>query len=541
MKFNTTIDDNSPLITYSPVEVWTYGMESNDPFFDAYANGTFTLTGTVGAMMKISFYGTGIWIWGGKRPNHGYYSVTVDGEKSDLISGRRSDGIRDLDVWGNEYHALLFSAFDLDLTKHDIIFTNEGAQGSAPEAHYVDIDYITWESDASSENTTLTSVTLDSSNFKASGSGWRSAAENDDLGTKGGIYTTVPGDSLEIVFELMFYGANLGSGQHTLKVTNSELSNGTLVVDHARTHIVQTSAATEMSSSDSGNSGHSLNKALIGGLCGGLAFLVTLLVALSLWVRRRRRVAIVSRKTDPSAFEAFDIDQPSLPPQVTMRQTSLSDLLRGAMMGRGPRSDVSGNSHRTASSTDLRIHSHKNPAPTPFVEKPDNGKRKAVLYNPRPAPNEPSPMSISGSKSPYKLSNGNAPNSRLPRDVATTPSGKTHRDRRRKNKPAKKHRRPLPERPGALSGTDRVMNITRAPPPPAHSTQPHRRTSMLKGRRRTTGSAYAPTTVLTSEISERPTTNLSPVTEAPPPLPPSRSPSPMPSRPFQIVNRVDEL
>ncbi|OCB88720.1 hypothetical protein A7U60_g4101 [Sanghuangporus baumii] len=478
-----------------------------------YANGTFTST-TVGATVKISFYGTGIWIWGGKRPNHGYYSVTVDGDKSDLISGRRSDGIRDLDIWGGwTFYCLV-----------------RGRSISKP---------ITWESDIGSENATLTSVTTDSSNFEASGSGGRSAAENDDLGTKRGIYTTVPGDSLEIVFEFMFYGANLGSGQHTLKLTNSELSNGTLVIDHARTHLVQTSAAIEMSSSSSGNSGHSLNKALVGGLCGALAFLVTLLVALFLWVRRRRRVAIVSRKTDPSAFEAFDIDQPSLPPQVTMRQTSLSDLLLGAMMGRGPPSDVSGNSHRTAPSTDSQTRSHKNPAPTPFVEKPDNNRRKAVHYNLRTAPNEPSPMPISGSKPPYKLSNGNASNRRLPRDVVTKPSGKTHTDRRRKDKPAKKHRRPLPERPGAPSGTDRVMNITRAPPPPSHSTQPHRSTSMLKGRRRTTGSAYAPTTVLTSEISERPTTTLSPVTEAPPPLPPSRPPSPMPSRPFQIVNRVE--
>ncbi|KAL5523624.1 hypothetical protein ACEPAG_7797 [Sanghuangporus baumii] len=562
MKFNTTIDDNSPLITYSPVEVWTYGTKSNDPAFDSYANGTFTLTSTVSATMKISFYGTGIWIWGAKRPNHGYYSVTVDGVKSDLISGRRSDGIRDLDIWDNEFQALLFSAFNLNLTEHDIILTNEGAQDSDPKAHYVDIDYITWESDIGSENATLTTVTLDSSNFETSGSGWRSAAENGDLGTNTGIYTTVPGDSLEIVFELMFYGANLGSGQHTLKVTNNELSNGTLVVDHARTHIVQTSAATEMPPNNSGNSSHSSNKALIGGLCGALAFVMTVLVALFLWIRRRRRVAIVSRKTDPSTFEAFDIDQPSLPPQVTMRQSSLSDLLRGTMMGRGPRSDVSGNSHRTASSIDSRTHSPKNLTPTPFVEKPDNNsRRKAVHYNPRPAPIEPSLMPLSGSKPLYELSNENASSSRLPRDAASMPSGKPHSDRRRKNKPAKKPRRPLPERPGAPPENNRVTDITQASPPPSRSTQPHRTTSMLKGRRRsvgnsiragynwlfahpgssTTGSAYAPTTVLTSEISERPTTTLSPVTEAPPPLPPSRSLSPMPSQPFQIANRVDEL
>lgn len=67
---------------------------------NSYANGTFTLTGDAGATMKFSFFGTGVWIWGAKRPNHGYFTVTIDGKKSDLISGRRSDGIRDLDIWG---------------------------------------------------------------------------------------------------------------------------------------------------------------------------------------------------------------------------------------------------------------------------------------------------------------------------------------------------------------------------------------------------------------------------------------------------------
>lgn len=40
--------------------------------------------------------------------------------------------------------------------------------------------------------------------------------------------------------QLLFSVANLGDGQHTLKLTNSELSNGTLVVDHARSYIIQT-------------------------------------------------------------------------------------------------------------------------------------------------------------------------------------------------------------------------------------------------------------------------------------------------------------
>lgn len=40
---------------------------------------------------------------------------------------------------------------------------------------------------------------------------------------------------------LIFLAANLGSGQHTMKVTNSAVSNATLVIDHAVSHIVDTS------------------------------------------------------------------------------------------------------------------------------------------------------------------------------------------------------------------------------------------------------------------------------------------------------------
>ena len=44
---------------------------------------------------------------------------------------------------GNEFDALLFSSFNLNMSKHDVTLTNEGSlAGSAPEAHFMDVDYV---------------------------------------------------------------------------------------------------------------------------------------------------------------------------------------------------------------------------------------------------------------------------------------------------------------------------------------------------------------------------------------------------------------
>lgn len=47
--------------------------------------------------------------------------------------------------------------------------------------------------------------------------------------------------SSNLTSQLLFYGANLGSGQHTLRVTNNEINNATLVIDRAVSHVVDTS------------------------------------------------------------------------------------------------------------------------------------------------------------------------------------------------------------------------------------------------------------------------------------------------------------
>lgn len=74
--YNITISDSSPLITYS--ENWT-DSSSVDPLRSAYADFTFHATQELGAAAKFTFNGTGIYLFGARRDNHGQYGVSIDG------------------------------------------------------------------------------------------------------------------------------------------------------------------------------------------------------------------------------------------------------------------------------------------------------------------------------------------------------------------------------------------------------------------------------------------------------------------------------
>lgn len=69
--------------------------------YPSYSNdGTFTLTNAASATAIFEFNGTGVWLYGAKRPNHGTYSVTLDGVNMGNMSGSRSDGLQPLGASG---------------------------------------------------------------------------------------------------------------------------------------------------------------------------------------------------------------------------------------------------------------------------------------------------------------------------------------------------------------------------------------------------------------------------------------------------------
>lgn len=92
--------------------------------------GTFTLTTTYGASATLTFNGTGIWIYGAKRENHGPYNTTLDGKTY------TDDGY----YKGQLFQQTLFSAVELDGTKpHTVSITNSLTDTERP---YLDIDSV---------------------------------------------------------------------------------------------------------------------------------------------------------------------------------------------------------------------------------------------------------------------------------------------------------------------------------------------------------------------------------------------------------------
>ncbi|KAF9462269.1 hypothetical protein BDZ94DRAFT_1166160 [Collybia nuda] len=129
----TTIEDTSPLISYSPE--WTAGS-SADNEASRYSQSSFTLTSTSGAVASFAFNGTGVQIFGAKRGNHGSFQVKVDDTLFPSISGNAADpGL---------YQQQLFSTTTLNQGLHVVTLTNQ-------EKAFVDIDFITWQTNMGTE------------------------------------------------------------------------------------------------------------------------------------------------------------------------------------------------------------------------------------------------------------------------------------------------------------------------------------------------------------------------------------------------------
>ncbi|KAG6844283.1 hypothetical protein H0H87_008189 [Tephrocybe sp. NHM501043] len=121
-----TIDDVSPLIDYQPVvNGWLQKNSTTDTIGSKATQ--------LGANASFTFNGTSITIYGGKSPNHGNYTVYVDGEKHEA-SGFSAT---------NQYQVPLYDVDGLGNSMHVVAISNT-------QYAFVDIDYISWTSEISS-------------------------------------------------------------------------------------------------------------------------------------------------------------------------------------------------------------------------------------------------------------------------------------------------------------------------------------------------------------------------------------------------------
>jgi len=133
MAFNVSVQDSSPLISYSPAGAW------QDTSTSSHSGSSFHLTSTQGASLSFSFNGTGIWLYGGRRPTYGSYTLSIDGQ-SVLTESARSSSI--------ESQQILGGITSLPMGLHEVVLTNTGSQ--------LDLEYMVFESIGSEGSVTST-------------------------------------------------------------------------------------------------------------------------------------------------------------------------------------------------------------------------------------------------------------------------------------------------------------------------------------------------------------------------------------------------
>ncbi|KAF8324768.1 uncharacterized protein EI90DRAFT_3129518 [Cantharellus anzutake] len=153
MKLNFTVDAPNSLIYYV-TSGWQL-VPLTDPSVDQYQNSTGVMTNIINATATFIFKGTGVWIYGAKRKNHGNYSVNLDGDVNAY------SGYSPVDTFQN----VLFGQSNLAPGLHALSVIN---LRGGPSDGYFDIDYIVWEATVADNSTSL--LVDDSSWFGSDGS-----------------------------------------------------------------------------------------------------------------------------------------------------------------------------------------------------------------------------------------------------------------------------------------------------------------------------------------------------------------------------------
>ncbi|KAJ3514114.1 hypothetical protein NLJ89_g2558 [Agrocybe chaxingu] len=349
--FNITVEDSSPLFTYSPAGSWT-----DTPFDDAlassYSAGSYHTTSTEGATATIIFTGTGLSIFGGLRPNYGTYSISVDGRTVSSGSARSNEA---------SFRQILGAASGLPYGTHTAVITNSNG---AP----IDIDWVDFETQAgrSGDDTVRESLDdTDPSLVYSPSSSWvlNSGSEfanntlhfskdpnasvsmnfsGDAIAVYGtmspdhanirmalnGDVQTVVGGSRGVISAvrpqiLLYYRADLGPGQHTLTMSGeSQTTTGPFIdldfisVFATAESPTPTSTPAPGSRNPSGSAadsntapsssappvsdGRSSTSLVVGAVLGVTAFVLVLAVVGFLFIRRRRRLGRQSTTVESS-------------------------------------------------------------------------------------------------------------------------------------------------------------------------------------------------------------------------------------------------
>ncbi|KAH7874559.1 uncharacterized protein C8R40DRAFT_1106945 [Lentinula edodes] len=327
--FNLTVEDSSPLISYSPAGAWS-DSPANDTLLSSYSGSSYHITSTQGATATITFTGIGITIFGGHRQNYGTYQISVDGQT--VVASESSAG---QDV----FQQVLGTVSGLSNEKHTAVVTSSSASS-------IDIDYVNVQTQIGETGSQLTKSTVDDSDpsfIYTPASEWsvndQNYFMNDTLhytssagasasvtfsGEAVALYGTVSQDHADIQLSLdgqnvtfgagangfastlhsqilLYYAQGLGSNQHSLVVAADPQSGTGPFIDVDAVVVYSSIPGSTTSSSkptstssqrDMTSSGKLPTKTIVGIIVGsifGFLLLLALLLLLLRWRRWRRQ------------------------------------------------------------------------------------------------------------------------------------------------------------------------------------------------------------------------------------------------------------
>ncbi|ODN99305.1 hypothetical protein I350_07471 [Cryptococcus amylolentus CBS 6273] len=157
------LDDTSPYILYQG-DGWS--PQGYDVYISQYRNETFHGTVVDGDSATVYFFGTDIQLFGGKRPNHGYYSGQLDGGSKQYFNGTAQHP--------ELYQQVLYEVHGLEDGQHEVVLSNEWMWDADSGGTYLDLDFIALNGSILSPDTITSSASattsLQSSSSTVSGS-----------------------------------------------------------------------------------------------------------------------------------------------------------------------------------------------------------------------------------------------------------------------------------------------------------------------------------------------------------------------------------
>ncbi|CAE6495602.1 unnamed protein product [Rhizoctonia solani] len=205
------IDDYSPLIQYQPQWFDSYNLPATrDPHVNKYNGASFHSSQTNGSTATLKFHGTAVYIYGAKRFNHGFYSVSIDGVMSDPADGYApGQGL---------FQELLFSREQLTDTIHTLVLANIIRDNARP---FVDIDCIVWTRSVARQEIDDKDSMF---SFPGSSGTWEEFRNLNGYKNNAGHRTNVAGAQAILDFQgsdlLLYGGTGPIHGQYKVKVDN---------------------------------------------------------------------------------------------------------------------------------------------------------------------------------------------------------------------------------------------------------------------------------------------------------------------------------